>query len=117
MDQWSPRHDVVDVAIAVDVLDRGARRAGDESRRAADTLEGADGAVDAARQDVRGAGEEFSGVGGFHRMRWVEEVGVRRSVLTQRFGRARVRAASSSHRPSGTNRRTLAPSNLRTLSP
>ena len=58
VDERSPRHHVVDVAVAVDVFERRAGRAANEERRRADRLEGADGAVDAAGQNPLSAREE-----------------------------------------------------------
>jgi len=52
VDQRAPRHDVIDEPVAVDVLDVGAGRAADEQRGRANRREGANGTVDAARQDL-----------------------------------------------------------------
>ena len=59
VDQRAPRHHVVDEAVAVDVL-RCARPSARlmKSGDAADRLEGADRAVDAAGKDARRAREE-----------------------------------------------------------
>src|SRR6476469_1493425 len=46
MDQGAPRHDVVDIGVAVHIFDAGAAGARDEQRRAAHGLEGANRAVD-----------------------------------------------------------------------
>ena len=65
VDERSPRHHVVDEAIAVDVLDHGAGRAPDEQRDATDGLESANGTVDAARQNLAGPCEELLAANGF----------------------------------------------------
>ena len=59
VNQRPPRHHVVDVGVAVDVGDGGARGARIKSGVAADGLERADRAVDAAGKDFCGAGESF----------------------------------------------------------
>ena len=53
VDQRSPRHHVVDVVVAVDVLDSGAAAPRNEERRPADRLEGPDRTVDSAGKDPR----------------------------------------------------------------
>ena len=53
-----PRHHVVDEPVAVDVFDARTRRATDEQGRRADSLERADRAVDAARENALGSREE-----------------------------------------------------------
>ena len=52
VDERPPRHDVVDVVIAVDILDIGAATTADEERRGADRLERTNRAVDATGQDL-----------------------------------------------------------------
>ena len=52
VNQRAPRHHVVDVRASVDVGDARARCAANEQRRAADGLEGANGAVDAAGRSL-----------------------------------------------------------------
>src|SRR4029453_11523342 len=61
VNQWTPRHHVVDIAMAVGVLDVSASAAFDEQWRRADRLEGPDGAVDATWEDPRGRSEELFG--------------------------------------------------------
>src|SRR5688572_14838414 len=51
-DHRSPRADVVDVALALDVPEMRAGRAGEEQRRAADRAERAHRRVDAARDQL-----------------------------------------------------------------
>ena len=57
VDERSPRHHIIDVAIAVDVLDVRASGAANEQRGCADALEGAHGTVDATGQNLLGAPE------------------------------------------------------------
>ena len=62
-----PRADVVNIARAVGIPHIGALGLLDETRHAADTAEGAHGRIDAAGNDVFGAGEKLfvAGHGGF----------------------------------------------------
>ncbi len=57
-DHWPPRADVVDIALAVRIPEIGARRALDETGRAADRAEGAHRGVDAAGDGPLGTFEE-----------------------------------------------------------
>ncbi len=67
VNQRPPGHHVVDEAVAVHVLDGGAGRPLDEQRNAADGLEGADRAVDAAGKNLPGLLEELAAANGlFH---------------------------------------------------
>ncbi len=61
-DHRAPGTDVVDVAVAVDVVQVGAIGAFDEERLAADRLERAHRRIDAARQQLLGAGEQGVGL-------------------------------------------------------
>src|SRR5690606_15754087 len=54
-----PGADVVDVAVAVEVIEVGAGRAVDERGRAADGTEGPHRAIDPARQIALGLGERL----------------------------------------------------------
>src|SRR5215472_1458595 len=56
--QRSPRSDVVDVLVPIDVPNVRPLAARDEGRRAANAAERPDGRVDAARNDLLGAPEE-----------------------------------------------------------
>src|SRR5262249_28865611 len=58
VDERPPRHHVVDVLVAVGVVDPRAFRAADEKRRAAYRFERANRTVDAAGEDARGGGEQ-----------------------------------------------------------
>ena len=70
MDERSPRHDVVDEAVAVDVLHDGAGRTPNEERGPAYGLERAHGAVYATGQDLAGSQKELLATDGlFHDMR------------------------------------------------
>src|SRR5207249_5152752 len=66
VDERSPRHDVIDVLVTVDILETRPVGAADEERVGTDRLERADGTVDAARKDVEGAREKTGGAGRFH---------------------------------------------------
>jgi hypothetical protein len=63
VNQRSPRHHVIDVAKAVDVLEIRPAGSFDKQRCRADGAERPYRAVDAARQDARGGGEELLGLG------------------------------------------------------
>ena len=70
MNQWAPRHDIVDEAIAVDVLHDRTRRTPNEERCAAYCLERPYGAVYSAGQDLAGSQEELLATRrSFHDMR------------------------------------------------
>src|SRR5262249_2506075 len=56
-DQRSPRADVVQVLMAVEIIEERPLPFGDEDRLAADGAEGAGGAIDAARNRFAGSGE------------------------------------------------------------
>ena len=58
-DQRPPGTDVVDVFVAIDIEDVRSFAARDERRRAADAAKGADGGIDAAGNQLLGAGEQF----------------------------------------------------------
>ena len=60
-DQRPPGADVVDVAVAVDVVEIGALAALDEQRLPAHRAEGAHGRIDAAREQVQRLREESLG--------------------------------------------------------
>ena len=60
VNQRAPGHHVVDVGVAVDILELRAASAHDEQRRRADRFERAHRAVDAARQDARCGAKSFS---------------------------------------------------------
>ena len=66
-DVRAPGADVVDVGLAIDVLDAAALGAADEERLAADVAEGADRGVDAAGDQGLGLGKELLGKGTVHR--------------------------------------------------
>ena len=59
-DGRAPRADEVDVLVPVDVEAVRARHAVEDDGLAADRLEGADGGVDASREEVLGLGEDLS---------------------------------------------------------
>src|SRR5450756_2247825 len=63
VDQWTPRHHVIDVGVAVHIFQARAPGGLHEQGIAADRFEGADGAVNAARQHFLRAGEEPGGRG------------------------------------------------------
>src|SRR5207302_9938554 len=62
--QRTPGREVVDVAVVVDVPDRGALGAGDEAWRAANGAKCPDGRVDAARQELLRFSEQRFGLRG-----------------------------------------------------
>src|SRR5204862_4983050 len=61
VNQRAPRHHVVDKGVAVDVRETAAGGAADEERRAAHRLEGANGAIDAAGENLQRAGKKSGG--------------------------------------------------------
>ena len=65
-DRWAPGADVVDVAIAIDVLDATALGATDEKRLAADIAKGADGRINAAGDEFFGNLKKLMGSGIAH---------------------------------------------------
>jgi hypothetical protein len=99
VDQRPPRHHVIDVGAAVDVGDRGAPGAGDEAGRAADRLEGAHRAVDAAGNHRLRAHEQRGGLAGGRgrhgpRLHGPGAAGRFRGLSLQGVGALRIRAAS-----------------------
>ena len=78
-DVRAPGADVVDVGLAIDVLDAAALGAADEERFAADVAEGADGRVDAAGDEGLGSGEELAGKAGRCAWREFEPTGARKA--------------------------------------
>src|SRR5262249_16472618 len=58
VNQGAPRHDVIDVAVAVDIFDGGSRRPLDEDWCAAYRRERADGAVHTAGKHIKCPGKK-----------------------------------------------------------
>ena len=56
-DQRAPGENIIDVLVAIDVEDVRSLAAGDEGRRAANAAKCADGGIDAAGDQLLGAGE------------------------------------------------------------
>jgi hypothetical protein len=65
-DHRSPGADVVDIAVAVEVVQVSPFAASEEDRLAPDSAKGAGGAVDAARNELLSAGERGLAAGTGH---------------------------------------------------
>src|SRR4249919_295002 len=97
-DHRSPRADVVDVMVAVDVHQVRALRALDEERFAADRFERAHRRIDAARHQRLGAGEQGVGTAGVHAVAGLVKGGGDQSNRT-RHARAAATGSGASNTP------------------